>query len=154
MSDNVHFSSNDLKWETPQNFYNKLDKEFGFTLDPCCIPKTAKCNKFFTPEDNGLEKEWGKETVFMNPSYGREISDWIEKAYKESKKGTFVVCLIPARTDTRYWHNYIFPYASEIRFIKGRLKFGDSKNNAPFPSAVIIYDPNSDSKTEVKTMSR
>ena len=75
----------------------------------------------------------------MNPPYGREIKKWIEKAYKESTKGAIVVCLIPARTDTKYWHEYIFPYASEIRFIKGRLKFGNSANSAPFPSALVIF---------------
>jgi len=101
-NDNVHFSSESNKYETPQDFYNKLDKEFNFTLDPCASPETAKCYRFYTKKDNGLSKDWSRDTVFMNPPYGREIKYWIEKAYKESVKGATVVCLIPARTDTRY----------------------------------------------------
>lgn len=142
----VHFSSEDQTWSTPQNFYDELNKEFNFTLDPCCTKETAKCKKFFTEEDDGLSKSWYGETVFMNPPYGREIKHWIKKAYDEFMGGgCTVVCLIPSRTDTQYWHNYIFPLYYdgsgdvEIRFLKGRLKFGNAKNSAPFPSAVIIY---------------
>ena len=131
----------------------KLDKEFNFTLDPCCVPQTAKCDKYFTPEDNGLQQDWSNDVVFMNPPYGRQIPKWIEKAYKESVKGATVVCLIPSRTDTRYWHNYIFKYAAEIRFIKGRLKFGNSKNSAPFPSCIVIFN-NSKKTNKIKTMNR
>jgi len=152
-NDNVHFSSESNKCETPQDFYNKLNKEFNFTLDPCASPETAKCDKFYTKKDNGLSKDWSRDTVFMNPPYGREIKYWIEKAYKESVKGATVVCLIPARTDTRYWHSYIFKYASEIRFIKGRLKFGDSNNSAPFPSAVIVFNDSKDNQ-KITTMDR
>jgi len=104
MSENVHFSSNDQTWETPKAFYEELNKEFNFTLDPCCTKETAKCDKFFTLEDDGLEQSWEGHVVFMNPPYGREIPDWIEKAHNEYQKGATVVCLIPARTDTRYWH--------------------------------------------------
>lgn len=134
----VHFSSKNQKWETPIEFFNELDKEFNFTLDPCCEIETAKCKKFFTPEENGLMQDWSKDIVFMNPPYGREQAKWIEKAYNESLNGATVVCLIPARTDTKVWHDIIFPNA-EVRFIKGRLKFGGSKNSAPFPSAVVIF---------------
>ncbi len=137
------FSSNDQTWETPQEFFNKLDKEFNFTLDPCCTEKTAKCKKYYTPRENGLIQDWTNETVFMNPPYGREISDWLKKAYEDSLKGSLVVCLIPSRTDTKYWHDYCMK-ASEIRFIKGRLKFGNSKNSAPFPSAIVIFNKNND----------
>ena len=135
----VHYSSKTNEWSTPQDFFDELDKEFNFTLDPCATSENAKCTKYFTVEDDGLKQDWSKDTVFMNPPYGREIKYWVQKAYEESLKGATVVCLIPARTDTAYWHNYIFGKADDIRFIKGRLKFGGSKNTAPFPSAIIIY---------------
>lgn len=136
---NVHYSSKTNEWTTPNDLYNRLNDEFNFTLDPCATHKNHKCDKYFTIEDDGLSKDWSKDVVFMNPPYGREIKKWIEKAYEESLKGATVVCLIPARTDTTYWHDYIFNKASDIRFLKGRLKFGDSKNSAPFPSAIIVY---------------
>ena len=135
----VHYSSKTNEWSTPQDFFDELDKEFNFTLDPCATSENAKCNKYFTVEDDGLKQDWSNDVVFMNPPYGREIKYWVQKAYEESLKGATVVCLIPARTDTAYWHNYIFGKADDIRFIKGRLKFGGSKNPAPFPSAIIIY---------------
>lgn len=135
----VHYSSKTNEWSTPQAFFDELNKEFNFTLDPCATSENAKCTKYFTVEDDGLKQDWSKDTVFMNPPYGREIKRWIKKAYEESLKGATVVCLIPSRTDTAYWHNYIFGKADDIRFIKGRLKFGGSKNPAPFPSAIIIY---------------
>ena len=140
----VHFMSEDQTWETPIDFYNKLNEEFNFTLDPCCSIYTKKCDKFYTVEDDGLSKSWQGEIVFMNPPYGREIKHWIEKANKEYLKGDCtVVALVPSRTDTTYWHKYIFPLyyqgKIEIRFIKGRLKFGQATNSAPFPSALIIY---------------
>ena len=139
--DNVHFSMESNEWETPQDLYNKLDEEFSFTLDPCASPSNAKHDNFYTKSDNGLTKNWSKDVVFMNPPYGREIPKWIQKAYEESLRGAIVVCLIPSRTDTRYWHEFIFPYA-EIRFIKGRLKFGGNQKGsgaAPFPSAIVIF---------------
>lgn len=136
----VHFSSETNEWGTPQKFYEKLNDEFHFTLDPCSTHENHKCNKYYTQEDDGLSQDWSNEVVFMNPPYGREIKHWIQKAYEESLKGVMVVCLIPARTDTTYWHSYIFGKASEVRFVKGRLKFGDGKNSAPFPSAVIVFD--------------
>lgn len=133
----VHFSSKDQTWSTPQDFYDELNKEFGFTLDPCCSKETAKCDKFYTEHEDGLSQSWDGEVVFMNPPYGRVIGDWIKKA-SEIKNGT-VVCLIPSRTDTRYFHNYLYQKKNvELRFIKGRLKFGVSKNSAPFPSLVAI----------------
>ena len=138
----VHFSSKTNEWNTPDDLYNKLDNEFNFTLDPCTNGENNKCDKFYTEKENGLIQDWSKDIVFMNPPYGREISQWIEKAYNESLKGSKVVCLIPSRTDTKYWHDFIFNKASEIRFIKGRLKFGNSKNSAPFPSAIVVYDNN------------
>src|SRR5690554_2867072 len=142
MSVDIHFSSCDLSYETPQYFFDILDSEFGFTLDPCCMPETAKCDKFFTPFDDGLKQDWSSDIVFMNPPYGREISGWVEKAYIESLKGAVVVCLIPARPDTLYWHEFIFPHAAEIRFVKGRLKFVGCEHSAPFPSAVVVFREN------------
>ena len=135
----VHYSSKTNEWSTPQDFFDELDKEFNFTLDPCSTSENAKCAKYFTAEDDGLKQDWSNDVVFMNPPYGREIKHWIKKAYEEHMIGATVVCLIPSRTDTTYWHDYIFGKASDIRFLRGRLKFGDSKNSAPFPSAVIIY---------------
>lgn len=137
--DKVLFSSKSMEWETPQEFFDRLDREFHFTLDPCATAETAKCEKFYTKETDGLAQNWGGETVFCNPPYGRAIKDWVKKSYDESrKKNTLVVMLIPARTDTKYFHEYIYGKA-EIRFVRGRLKFGGSENSAPFPSMVVIY---------------
>lgn len=135
----VHYSSKSNEWATPQKLFDELNEEFNFTLDPCATDENAKCNKHFTIEDDGLSKDWSKDVVFMNPPYGREIKKWIKKAYEESLNGATVVCLIPARTDTTYWHDFIFDKADDIRFLKGRLKFGNSKNSAPFPSAIVLY---------------
>lgn len=132
------FSSKRQDWATPQDFFNILNKEFNFTLDPCCTKKTAKCKKFYTPKENGLKQDWGGEIVFVNPPFGREQASWIKKCYEESlKPNTLIVMLIPARTDTRAFHNYIY-HKSKIRFIKGRLKFGGSNNPAPFPSIIVL----------------
>ena len=135
MNTKLMFSSNDASWTTPQAFYEQLNREFYFTLDPCATKESAKCSKYFTPEENGLLQSWDNERVFMNPPYGREIKFWIKKA-AEAK--AIVVCLLPARTDTKWFHEYIYNKA-EIRFIKGRLKFGDAKNSAPFPSMIVIF---------------
>ena len=136
---NVHFSSKSNEWTTPQHLFDELNQEFNFTLDPCATEENAKCSKHFTIEDDGLSKDWSNDVVFMNPPYGREIKKWIKKAYEESLNGATVVCLIPARTDTTYWHDFIFEKADDIRFLKGRLKFGNGKNSAPFPSAIVVY---------------
>ena len=134
------FSSKTDLWSTPNDFFDKLNDEFQFTLDPCSTHENAKCYKHFTEEENGLLQDWGNEVVFCNPPYGRQIKDWVKKAYEESQKdNTTVVMLIPARTDTIYFHEYIY-HKAEIRFIKGRLKFGDAKNSAPFPSMVVIFE--------------
>ena len=119
----IMFSSKSDEWETPQSFFNKLNKIYKFTLDPCSTPESAKCEKYYTLQDNGLSKSWKNEVVFVNPPYGK-IKDWVKKAYDESiNNNAVVVMLIPARTDTRYWHNYIMEEADSIYFIKGRLKF-------------------------------
>ena len=135
------FSSNTELWATPQDFFDKLNEEFGFTLDPCALPDNAKCAKFFTPEDDGLAQDWSGERVFCNPPYGRKIAAWVKKCHDEAQKGVFVVMLIPARTDTSYFHDYIY-HKAEIRFIRGRLKFGNADQGAPFPSMVVIYGTN------------
>lgn len=133
------FSSNTNEWATPVAFYEEFNKEFNFTLDPCATDANHKCNKYFTKEIDGLAQSWAGEVVFCNPPYGRELGKWVKKCYEEHiKHGITVVMLIPARTDTTYFHTYIYNYA-EIRFIKGRLKFNDGKQGAPFPSMVVIY---------------
>lgn len=140
---NVHFSSKTVEWETPQALFDELNKEFHFDLDVCATKENAKCEKYYTLEDNGLTKNWTfyGGVKWMNPPYGREIGDWVRKAYMWNKKhGVRTVALLPARTDTKWFHDYIYQKDNvEIRFIKGGLKFGDSKNSAPFPSMVVIF---------------
>ena len=135
------FTSNSDEWSTPPDLFAELDKEFSFTLDPCATDENHKTPRYFTRNENGLLQDWTGETVFCNPPYS-DIAAWTRKAYeeasKQASKQTIIVLLIPSRTDTRYFHEYILPYA-EIRFIKGRLKFGNAKYNAPFPSLIAIY---------------
>lgn len=134
------FTSNTNEWATPRAFFDALDAEFHFNLDPCATPQNAKCCKFFTAEQNGLDQDWGGGRVFCNPPYGREIGRWVRKCWEESRKpNTLVVMLIPARTDTSYFHDYIYGKAREIRFIRGRLHFNESPQGAPFPSMVVVF---------------
>lgn len=137
-------SSKRMNWETPPEMFNAWNKEFHFTLDPCAEKSTAKCNKFYTIEENGLTEDWSNEIVFCNPPYGKEIGKWVEKCYNESLKGTTIVLLIPSRTDTRYFHNFIYNKPNvEIRFLKGRLCFlldGQKLDPAPFPSMLVIFN--------------
>lgn len=130
----VLFSSKSENWETPLQFFQELDAEFHFDLDVCALPENAKCTRYYTPEDDGLSQPWNG-TCWCNPPYGRRISAWVKKA---AESETTVVMLLPARTDTKWFHEYIYGKA-EVRFIKGRLKFGGSKNSAPFPSMVVIF---------------
>lgn len=134
MNKEVMFSSKTDLWATPQDFYDELDKEFHFETDVCALPENAKCAHYYTPEEDGLAQDW-KGVCWCNPPYGREVGKWVEKAAKSSAT---VVMLLPARTDTRWFHDWIYGKA-EIRFIKGRLKFGEQKNAAPFPSMVVIF---------------
>lgn len=137
--ESVLYSSSTDEWYTPQDLYDRLDAEFHFTLDPCASDTNHKCVKYYTKEDDGLRQDWGGQSVFCNPPYGREVAKWVEKAYSESlKPDTVVVLLIFARTDTKWFHRYIYGKA-EIRFLEGRIKFGGAKNNAPAPSMVVIY---------------
>lgn len=144
MNTDVMFSSKTDDWTTPQDFFDELNREFGFTLDPCADQFNHKCATYYTKEQDGLAQNWGGERVFCNPPYGKEIGRWVQKSLEESKKeNTLVVMLIPARTDTKYFHDYIYGKA-EIRFVRGRLKFGNSKNAAPFPSMVVIFNNKED----------
>jgi phage N-6-adenine-methyltransferase len=135
----VHFSSETCEWSTPQWLFDALAREFAFTLDPCATRENAKCPRFFTREDDGLVQDWGDEVVFMNPPYGAAIGRWMRKAYESSRAGATVVCLVPARTDTAWWHLYAMK--GEVRLLRGRLKFGNAQNSAPFPSAIVIFRP-------------
>lgn len=138
MNTDVMFSSKTDMWETPQDFFDKLDEEFHFMLDVCATADSAKCDKFYTVEDDGLSQDWD-ETTWCNPPYGRQIGNWVKKAYWQHREfGSTIVMLLPARTDTAWFHDFILDKA-EIRFIRGRLKFGGSKNSAPFPSMVVIF---------------
>jgi phage N-6-adenine-methyltransferase len=134
--DSVHFSSATDLWATPQKFFDSLHREFGFSLDVCATNENAKCDRFYTPDVDGLSQEWSG-VCWMNPPYGRHIGKWMRKAYESAQRGATVVCLVPARTDTAWWHDYAAK--GEVRFIRGRLKFGNSKTAAPFPSAVVVF---------------
>ena len=139
MNTKVLYSSKEEKWATPQDFFDKLNDEFHFTLDAAASPDNAKCTNYFTEEQDGLAQSWGGHTVWCNPPYCRKTGLWVKKAYEEHQRtGCTVVMLLPSRTDVRWFHDYILGKA-EIRFIKGRLKFGGNKNSAPFPSIVVIY---------------
>ena len=139
MNTELMFSSKDELWSTPQDFYDRLNEEFHFTLDPCALPSNAKCSKFYTPDDDGLVQDWGGNVVFCNPPYSRKVGEWVRKCYEESQKpNTTVVALVFARTDTAWFHDYVYGKA-EVRFVRGRLKFGNQKNAAPAPSMVVIY---------------
>lgn len=132
------FSSATDMWETPKAFFAALDAEFHFDMDVCAVKENAKCRKFISPAQDGLKEPWSG-VCWCNPPYGREIGKWVKKAHDTAQAGTAdVVMLLPARTDTRWFHEYIYGNA-EIRFVKGRLKFGDSKAGAPFPSMVVIF---------------
>lgn len=139
----VLFSSEKMDWTTPQDFYDELDAESGFTLDPASSDDNHKCAKYFTKEQDGLKQSWSGETVFCNPPYGRDVGKWVKYAYEQhTAHGCTIVMLVAARTDTRWFHDYVYGKAAEIRFVKGRLKFGDGKDSAPFPSMVVVYRKN------------
>ena len=131
---------NSAEWATPQDFFDRLDAEFHFTLDPCSTDENAKCEKHYTKEQDGLAQDWTGETVFCNPPYGRTIGAWCKKCYEHSLMGGTAVMLIHARTDTKWFHDWVYLKA-EIRFVRGRLHFNGSKWNAPFPSMVAVYKP-------------
>ena len=134
------FLSDSSEWRTPAGLYHRLDEMFHFDLDPCATHENHLCDWYFTKDDDGLKQEWAGN-VFVNPPYGRELPKWVKKAYEESLEGRCrtIVMLIPARPDTRYWQDIIFPYAAAICYIKGRLKFNDGNQGAPFPSAIVVF---------------
>jgi phage N-6-adenine-methyltransferase len=134
----VHYSSKTDLWETPADLFETIKADYNPTLDVCAIPENAKCDRYFTPEQDGLSQEW-EGVCWMNPPYGRAIGKWVKKAYEASQRGATVVCLLPARTDTAWWHDYVM--RGRIKFLRGRLKFGGGKNSAPFPSAIVVFDP-------------
>ena len=124
-------------WETPQALFDELNAEFNFMLDAAASDTNHKCEKYYTIADNALKQDWSKST-FVNPPYGRDLARWAEKCYVESLKGNTVVLLVPARTETAWFHDFVYGKA-EIRFIRGRVKFSGYKYNAPFPSMICIY---------------
>lgn len=136
MNKELMFSSKTDMWSTPQDLFDKYNDIYGFSLDVCATHENRKCARYFTEEQNGLNQVW-QGVCWMNPPYGRSIGKWVEKAYESTRFGAIVVCLLPARTDTKWWHDYCMN--GEITFIKGRLKFGGCKNNAPFPSAIVVF---------------
>lgn len=137
MNTEVMFSSATDLWATPQDYFDSVAKEFQFTVDVCALPENAKCKRYFSPEDDGLAQKWGG-VCWMNPPYGRVIGKWVKKAYNSAQDGATVVALLPARTDTKWFHDYIYGKA-ETRFIRGRLRFGGCKNPAPFPCMLVIW---------------
>lgn len=154
MNTAVHFSSESGTWSTPRPFFAQLDREFHFTLDVCAMPETALCPHYYTPplgmdyeclwpgraECDAFAHEW-RGLCWMNPPYGREIGVWVAQAFHAAQAGhATVVCLLPSRTDTAWWHDFVMR-ASEVRLVRGRLKFGGATSGAPFPSAVVVFRP-------------
>lgn len=147
------YTSNSEEWGTPQELFNRLNKEFNFTIDICASKENTKCPKYYTKEEDALKQEWGG-VIWMNPPYGRQIGNWVKKAKEIARQGkATVVCLLPARTDTAWWHDYVMK-ANEIRLIRGRLKFGDGKGSAPFPSAIVIFKKGSTSPIRINSYER
>jgi len=138
MNSALMFSKESDEWPTPLWLFDSLNREFGFTLDPCSNGENSKCENFYTIADSPLLKDWGSETVYMNPPYSG-CKEWMAKAFSASREGATVVCLVSSRTDTSWWHSYAMK--GEVRFIKGRLKFEGAKHNAPFPSAIVVFRP-------------
>lgn len=128
--------SKTVEWGTPQDLFNELNDAWHFTVDVAADNMNHKIKNYYDKGANGLKQDWTGEMVWCNPPYGREIKDWVKKAY-ESKANT--VMLLPARTDVKWFHEYVYEKANYVIFIKGRLKFGGSKNNAPFPSMIVIF---------------
>jgi phage N-6-adenine-methyltransferase len=143
-------SSNTDGWATPQNLFDELNEEFNFTLDVCASDWNHKCDKYFTINDDGLSQEW-TGTCWMNPPYGREMIKWLEKAkYEADYFDVTTVCLIPARTNTSWWHKLCIK-STEIRFVLGRPKFGGAKHGLPFPLAIVIFSKNEGEYCKVAT---
>ncbi|MCC7230613.1 MAG: hypothetical protein IT203_09495 [Fimbriimonadaceae bacterium] len=133
----VHFRSDSFEWSTPQDLFDELHREFAFDLDVCATVENAKCERFYSRRDDGLKQPWFG-TCWCNPPYGRDIGRWVEKSLQASRDGAVVVCLLPSRTDTRWWHECV-SQAEDVRFLRGRLRFGGHENSAPFPSVVAVF---------------
>lgn len=140
MNTELFFSSKTDQWATPQDFFDQLNNEFHFTLDPCADETNHKCEKYFTKEQDGLKQDWSGEVVFCNPPYGRKVGEWVEKCFKEVYQGNCkcAVLLLFANTDTKWFHDWVY-HKAEVRFVKGRLKFGEQKYDAPKPSMVVVF---------------
>lgn len=137
---NVHYMSETVEWETPQDLFDELNAEFDLYRDACANALNKKRKLYWSKEDDGLAQDWTGMRLWLNPPYGREVGKWVEKA--ANSEAEIVVALLPARTDTKWFHQWIYNKETvEIRFIKGRLKFGGSKNSAPFPSMIVIFKP-------------
>ena len=149
MTIKYHHRSNKQDWETPWELFDEFNFMFQFTLDVCATAENTKCRSFFTPEQNGLLQPW-EGVCWMNPPYGHEIGKWIKKAWDESQKGATVVCLIPSRTDTKWWHEYCM--RGYIIFLKGRIRFVNANGPAPFPSAIVIFPPNRQMQPTIKNI--
>ena len=132
----VMMSSATDMWETPQWLFDKLNEKYHFETDVCATAENAKCATYYTPDQDGLTQEW-RGVCWMNPPYGRDIGKWMRKAYDSAQAGATVVCLVPARTDTAWWHDYAMH--GKIEFLRGRLKFGQAVHGAPFPSAIVVF---------------
>ena len=136
----VHYSSKSCMWATPQDFFDRYDAIYHFETDVCALPENAKCARYFTPEMDGLKQEW-TGVCWMNPPYGRQIGKWVKKAYESARdNAATVVCLLPARTDTAWYQDYVLPHA-HVEFVRGRIKFVGAKDNAPFPNVVAVFFP-------------
>jgi len=138
------FSSATDEWATPQDLFDALNEKFKFTLDVCATPENAKVPFFFTRERDALKQDW-RGVCWMNPPYGLVIKHWVAKAEESAKHGATVVCLLPARTDTKWWHRHCYPVLrarpEDVEFLEGRLKFGGAKAGAPFPSVIVVFRP-------------
>lgn len=140
---NALYSSKTCEWSTPQELFDVLDAEFCFELDVCATSENAKCKRYYTIVEDGLSKPWDADACWCNPPYGRAISRWVQKAAQTADNdGNTVVMLLPARTDTRWFHKYIYNRGVEVRFLKGRIKFGNATNSAPFPSMIVVFKGN------------
>ena len=139
MNTKLHFSTKTGEWSTPDELFDMLNVLHNFDLDVCATPDNAKCVQYYTKEDNAFHKVWHRDgkRIWMNPPYGRKIIDWVRKAYIEAQHDCVVVCLLPARTDTKWFHDLCTH--GDITFLRGRLKFGNSKNSAPFPSMIVVF---------------
>jgi len=136
----VILRSTSEEWETPLELFQALDGEFHFETDLAALPHNARCSHFYTPATDALQQEW-QGICWLNPPYGSQLYRWMQKAWKSAQQGATVVCLVPARTDTRWWHDFVLPFA-EVRYLRGRLKFSGASNSATFPSALVIFKPN------------